>query len=277
MFVSNELAARIESAETSFMAEIVAGVQRRRPEVDAWCERFAGGCAGYAGPNVPVNKVVGIGFAGLPDSGKLSEIEKRYHERDTAVAIEVATHADPALFTMLGERGYKLTAFEDVVGVALPAVAGPRADAVELSVVAAGPEREPWLDVLVEGFTAPDAQGVDSHEDFQRDFLREIMRDLASVENFTAYLASIGGQVVGGGALRTHGGIAHLCGAATLPSARRRGVQTTLVSERLQAAFAAGSELALTATQPGSKSQENMKRQGFELLFSRAVMVLAKP
>lgn len=274
MFVTNELAASIEAAEASFLEDIIAGAAQRRPGIDAWSERIAGGCAGYAGPSVPVNKISGLGFGGVPDAEQFAAIERRYHERDTAALIEIATYADPAVFTFLSERGYRLTGFEDVVGVALPAAECARESSVELELLGADVSREAWLDCLIEGFAVPDAQGVESSEDFPRDFMREIMQDLASVADFAAYLARIEGEIAGGGALRTHSRIAHLCGAATLPPFRRRGVQTSLVSARLQDAARAGCEIAITVTQPGSKSQENMKRQGFELLFSRAVMVL---
>jgi len=274
IFVSNELAARIESAETELLHDIIQGSQQRRPDLDAWSERIAGGCAGYAGPGVPVNKIAGIGFAGVPDADALGAIERRYHERESGVSVEVATHADPEVFAFLMARGYRLTGFEDVLGVALPVSEGRRAEQVQLVTVAPGAEREPWFDCLIEGFAAPDEQGVQSNEDFPRDLVREVMRDLATIPDFTAYLARLDGEDVGGGALRTHGAIAHLCGAATVPAARRRGVQTTLLTERLQAAASAGCEIAVAFTQPGSKSQQNMIRQGFCLLYSRAILTL---
>jgi hypothetical protein len=58
-----------------------------------------------------------------------------------------------------------------------------------------------------------------------------------------------------------------------LPVFRRRGVQTALLRRRLADAYEAGCELALLTTSPGSKSQENGHRQGFELLYSRALLV----
>lgn len=254
--------------------DIIAGSQARRPALDAWSERIAGGCAGYAGPGVPVNKISGVGFGGVPDAVKMAAIEQRYRERECDVVVEIATHADPAVLAFYMDRGYRLLGFEDVLGIELPTPEGKRAPEVELVTVAPGDEREPWFDCLIEGFAVPDEQGVPSHEDFPRDFVREIMRDLATIPNFTAYLARIDGADVGGGSLRTHGAIAHLCGAATLPAARRRGVQTTLLTERLQAASAAGCELAVSVTNAGSKSQQNMVRQGFALLFSRAILQL---
>jgi GNAT superfamily N-acetyltransferase len=82
-------------------------------------------------------------------------------------------------------------------------------------------------------------------------------------------------EVAGGGSLYLHDGVALLCGAATLPAHRRRGVQAALLQARLAHARAMGCELAVVTTQPGSKSQQNVQRAGFELIYSRAILVRA--
>ncbi len=51
----------------------------------------------------------------------------------------------------------------------------------------------------------------------------------------------------------------------------RAGLHTALLSARLAAA--AGCDVAVIITQPGSKSQQNAQRQGFDLLYTRAVLV----
>ena len=51
---------------------------------------------------------------------------------------------------------------------------------------------------------------------------------------------------------------------------RRQGVQTALLSTRLADAAAAGCDIAVVTTAPGSKSQQNVHRQGFQLLYTRA-------
>jgi hypothetical protein len=68
-------------------------------------------------------------------------------------------------------------------------------------------------------------------------------------------------------------GVAQLCGAATLPAFRRRGVQTALLRRRLADARRASCDVAVMTTQPGSKSHENGHRRGFALLYARAVLV----
>ena len=58
-----------------------------------------------------------------------------------------------------------------------------------------------------------------------------------------------------------------------MPAHRLRGVQSTLLAHRLGHAARHGCDLVVVTTQPGSKSQQNVMRQGFELLYSRNVLV----
>jgi GNAT superfamily N-acetyltransferase len=81
--------------------------------------------------------------------------------------------------------------------------------------------------------------------------------------------------VAGGGAVRISDGLVQLAGAATLPSHRRRGVQSALLRARLLDAARQGCDLAVVTTEPASKSQENVQRAGFALLYARAVLIRA--
>jgi len=61
--------------------------------------------------------------------------------------------------------------------------------------------------------------------------------------------------------------------ADSAAAAAGRGVQSALLGTRLEVAAAAGCDVAVVTTQPGSKSQENAQRQGFELLYTRTILV----
>jgi N-acetylglutamate synthase-like GNAT family acetyltransferase len=135
-------------------------------------------------------------------------------------------------------------------------------------------EFDAWFTVVADGFAHPDAQGVPSHEDFPRDALERAERAFAAA-GVVRYIARRDGAVAGGASLHLADGLAQLAGAATAPAHRRRGVQTALLAARLADAAAAGCELAVVTTQPGSKSQQNVQRRGFELLYTRAVLVKA--
>lgn len=59
-----------------------------------------------------------------------------------------------------------------------------------------------WLDVVVEGFAAPDGQGVPSHESFPREVLSRAIGALATVEGEQRYVALRDGAVAGGASMR---------------------------------------------------------------------------
>jgi GNAT superfamily N-acetyltransferase len=57
------------------------------------------------------------------------------------------------------------------------------------------------------------------------------------------------------------------------PAFRRRGVQSALLAARVADATAAGCDLAAVTAQPGSPSHRNVQRRGFDLLYTRAVLI----
>src|SRR5262249_12371585 len=119
----------------------------------------------------------------------------------------------------------------------------------------------------------PDAQGVPSHEEFSREVIARAERDLVTAAGVRRYAALRDGVIAGGASFRAAEGVAQFTGAATAPAHRRRGIQTALVPARLADAVAAGADIAVVATQPGSKSQQNVQRRGFDLLYTRVILV----
>ena len=118
---------------------------------------------------------------------------------------------------------------------------------------------------------------MSSHESFSREILDQVIRDMASAGAVRRYLARRAGEIAGGASMRTFEGVAQLTGAASLPAHRRKGVQTALLAARLAEAGGSACDIAVVTTQPGSKSQENVQRQGFELIYTRAVLVRPLP
>ena len=107
-------------------------------------------------------------------------------------------------------------------------------------------------------------------EEFPREVYERAERAAAGV---LRYLALRDGEPAGGAGLRTSAGIAQFAGAGTAPAHRRRGVQSALLATRLADAVAAGCDVAAITVQPGSKSEQNAHRHGFDLLYTRAVLV----
>lgn len=276
LFCDITLAARIEQAEARFIAAC-GDAARRRTGSRGFTTPIAGGVAAYVEPDSPFNKVAGLGFAGPPDPGELAEIERAYAAQSAPaqsapVQAEVASLAEPELLEMLAGRGYRLVSFENVLGRAL----GGPVESVAPAGVEVGPsgddELEAWLGVVVEASLHPDTEGVPWHEEFPREILENAERDTAGLVQ--RYLARLDGSPAGGGSMHLSDGIAQLTGAGTAPAARRRGIQNALLTRRLADATAAGCDIAVITVQPGSKSQQNAQRRGFDLLYTRAVLAL---
>ncbi|MCM3886071.1 GNAT family N-acetyltransferase [Frankia sp. R82] len=275
MFCDPALAARIERAEAQLIIESnVAAHDRRRGDPPGFAIPVAGGVASFAEDGSPLNKVAGLGFDGVPEPAELAEIERAFADLGTPVQAEVATLADPAIALLLTGRGYRLVSFENVLGRALPGDHGPVTPAgIEIR-PSGQDEIDRWLEVMADGVAVADTDGVPSHEGFTREVLLGAMRDLATAGGVRRYGAWHDGEFAGGASLRISAGIAQFGGAATVPAHRRRGIQSALLAARLADAAAAGCEVAVITTQPGSTSQRNAQRRGFDLLYTRAILVL---
>ena len=87
-------------------------------------------------------------------------------------------------------------------------------------------------------------------------------------------LSGAGRRVAAGeAALNIDDNLAQLAGSGTAPPFRGRGVQKALVQRRLHHARDAGCDFAVVVTAPGSRSQANVMRRGFALLYARAILV----
>ncbi len=272
LFCGTALAERIERAEAQLIAKASETARRRTADTAGFVIPIAGGVASFAEEGSPFNKVAGLGFGGVPDAAALDEIERAFATCTAPVQVELAHLADPAIGAVLTGRGYRLVSFENVLGLAL----GGEHKRVTPPGVEVRPsgndEFEPRLDVVADGFAHPDAQGVPLHEEFPREVIARAERDFAAA-GVRRYAALRGGVIAGGAGMRIAGGVAQLTGAATAPAHRRQGVQTALLPARLADAAAADCDIAAVTTQPGSKSQRNVQRRGFDLLYTRAVLV----
>ena len=271
LFCDTALAGRIERVEAELIARC-SEAARRRAGTAGLVIPVAGGVASFAGEGSPYSKVAGLGFGGVPDPAALDEIEKAFAAHGCAVQVELAELADPAIIALLAGRGYRLESFENVLGRTLTGGLErvmPPGTEVRLS---GEEEFGAWLDVVAEGSVHPETQGVPWHEEFPREVIIAAERDSAAAGT-VRYAALRDGVIAGGATMRIAEGVAQLTGAATAPAHRRRGVQSALLSARLADAAAADCDVAVITTQPGSKSHQNAQRQGFDLLYARAVLV----
>jgi GNAT superfamily N-acetyltransferase len=272
LFCDIALAERIERVEAEMIA-LAGEAARARTAQPGFVIPLAGGVATFIEDGSPFNKVAGLGFGGIPSEAALDEVERAFGARECPVQVELSNLAEPAIGALLTDRGYRLVSFENVLGRAIEGQPEPVV-APGVEVRRSGDEEfQAWHRVIVDGFAHPDTQGVPSHEEFPDEIIERAERDLAAAGG-VRYIALCDGVVAGGAGLRIAEGVAQMTGAATAPAHRRRGVQTALLAARLTEAAAAGCDIAVVTTQPGSKSQQNVQRRGFELLYTRAVLLL---
>ena len=124
LFCDTALAGRIERVEAQLIAQ-GSEASRRRAGTAGFVIPVAGGVASFAGEDSPFNKVAGLGFAGVPDSAALDEIEKAFAACGSPVQIELAHLSGPAVGALLTGRGYQLESFENVLGRAATRGRGP--------------------------------------------------------------------------------------------------------------------------------------------------------
>lgn len=275
MFTTASLAARIERAEAGMILECVRAAERRLPPEQAIAREINGGVAAYVEPGAPFNKVAGVGFDGVPAADVLDDIERQFEARQAPLQFEVSTLADPELARTLTSRGYQLVGFENVLGLALRAASEGKAGPADIEVTPAAPEEAYiWMATVITGFETPDVfDGPPTHESFARETLERVFGDTLAAAGFERFIARRKGTIAGGASFRIQDGVAQLNGAATLPAHRRQGVQTALLRYRLHEAMTRGCDVAVVTTQPGSKSQENVEKAGFSLLYARAILI----
>ena len=277
MFASIELGRRIEGAEARMMAAFAEVARTKAAPGNVLLEPIGGGVAVLVRRDSPMNKAIGLGFDGVIDEVRLAAIEGAWHARGAPLQIELATLARCEVAQQLAVRGYELRAFENVLGCGpasarLEAAPGFRvedADALDPGA---------FVDCMVDSFLHADGSGAGSADQFARDDLVAAMKESMAMPGMRRYAVRVDGAIAGAASMHVDAqGIAQLCGAATAPPYRRRGIQAALLRTRLADAARAGCEVAVITTQPGSKSQANAQRQGFSLLYSLASLVQPPP
>ncbi len=249
----------------------MAEVSRAHGIAGAFGLAIGRGAAVYCGPGAPMTKVIGVALGEPLLDADIDAIEQAFLPFGECPGLEIASLGDHASVRRLEARGYRLQRIELVLGCDIEALL-PQVlpDGIR---VTTGPEEE-WARIAVEGFAAAETvTGRDAPaEQYDAAALEQVVRQFGGVTSIVRYVAFLHGEAAGSASARVDEGIYQLCGAATLPRHRRQGIQSALLSGRLEAACAAGCDLAVVTVEPGSRSQANVQRRGFVPLYSRLVM-----
>jgi GNAT superfamily N-acetyltransferase len=265
------LAQRVERTEIDFCA-VGAGVGL--PGGAASIE--VGGGRGVCGqPGSPMNKVLGLGLGAPVTDEDLDALELFYDERECPIQIELCPLVSMDLVARLQTRGYVLKGFENELACELPqdAHAAPATHELHVEVLTGDQDQEEFLRATVEGFAVPD-WGSSPAEGPAADIVDTIGRAMRQFihPDIVRYLVRINGEPAGAAASVITNGVLGIFGTGTRPQFRRRGVQSAIVAKALECA-SGRADLAIATTEPGSISQRTFERFGFQVLYTRAILL----
>lgn len=247
--MSLSLPARLEAAEA---ANALAFAQTCPGLV---AESIAGGCALFAGVGSMVTHALGIGMNGPISVEEFDRLEHFFRARGSASLIDLCPLADLSVIEQITRRGYKVVEFNNVLARPVRYYETPPKLPARLIRRGEGPV---WNRVVAQGFSGMEVPPI------------EFDQALSHTAEFSqCFLSEIAGTPVAGGALGIQNRVALFYGDATLLGFRGRGFQRALIQARLEAASAAGCELAMVSVLPGSGSQRNYERAGFNLVYMR--------
>lgn len=268
LFADQALGQRVEQHEAANALGTVQTLARLWPETRACAIPVGAGVAVFTGKQGYLNRALGVGLDGPIDEALLDEVEAFYQELEMPAQFEVSSLADPSLVSALGVRGYRLTRFfHKLIRPLTPedAILETPFGVQILPVAPGSPEAEIWVETVARGFAADESQPLD-------ELSLRWTRLALHLPHVQLFLALVGEEPAGGGAMVLHAGMASLFSTSTRAALRRRGVQRALLHARISVAAAAGGEAVHVMTLPGNTSQHNVERVGFRLAYSKAVL-----
>jgi GNAT superfamily N-acetyltransferase len=264
VIITAELARRLEIAEALDGVDCAEASCRLQPESGSSVHAVAGGFCLFCGESSPLTHALGIGLHGPVSKEEVLEMEDFFRSRGAGVIVDITPYTDPAVRELLGERGYHITDMNTVLVRAVRADEELPGNAAGITVrTALSSESELYGKTVICGFLSRDELTED-----------EVIlgQTLFHMPNAMALFALAGEEAAGGCGMSARNGVASFFGDATLPRFRGRGVHAAMILERLRRAQSAGCDLATAGTQPGSTSQRNYQRLGFEVAYSKITM-----
>jgi hypothetical protein len=222
----------------------------------------AGGCAIFAGPDSPLTQAVGLGLNGPVADAEIDALESFFRSRGARVSVDLSPLADPTFVAALADRGYRPAEFNNVL---VKRLAGTEITLTPRARRALAGEEDLWSHTVGRGFF--EQIELTSAE-------MDVGRAIFAMPGSMCYLAATDrGEPAGGGALAVRNGLATLFADSTVAGFRRGGLHRELIVARLNEAMAQGCDMATASTLPGSGSQRNYERLGFQVAYTKLTLL----
>lgn len=253
--------------------------------------RIAGGLLTRGDPGTWINTTSGLGMGlGATTPVTAADVDALiawFEEKGIEPRAEVCPFAHPSTWNELGKAGFVIRTFENVFVADLvtsPVRAAPQPLGDGITIVRVdrydGAAVRAYAQAICAGFTHPTPPPKEDIELWMR-----VVRE----DNCIALAAMDGDRVVGGGCTEsarltlhkesnhTSHSMAILFGLSVLPEYRKRGIQQAMIAERLKLARADGAQFATISARPGVATERNARRMGFEVAYTKAIVVRPGP
>jgi len=263
IYSDKELSQKLERTEASANADFVETRARLFPASGATWIEVAGAYAMFDGVESPCTQSFGLGMFDEVKPAHLDEIEAFFSERGAPVFHEVSPMADPSLLSLFHERGYHPIELSSVMYRELDPSSSSWSQMnsrVVTRMIDEG-ESDMWAEISATGW-APEQPDL-------YDFLLAIGNVTSNTRGGSPFIAELEGRAIAAAGFSIYGDVCIMAGASTIPEARRQGAQNALLAARLNHAVDRGCTLAMMAALPGSQSQKNAQKNGFNIAYTR--------
>ncbi len=252
LYVTKELAFNMESCIKHTHIEMTKALACGR------IHQVGDGVACFAGFSSFFSQVIAWGF-GLNCKQFKTQIEAIEHFYRTLghphVDIEVCPLVGMDLPIALSERGYTVGEWNNVSYINIKNYSPVLNNSPYHVGEVPSSQLEQWAHQVALGF---------GHLPAQEQFYH-----YACLNHVTAFAVYKQEQMIAGGSIALHNGFADLGVTSTLAPYRGRGLQKLLIHARLQHAARLGISTALVTTEPGSISDLNVQKTGFQCAYTR--------
>lgn len=269
IYLDRTLSQKLERTEARANADFVETRANLDPASGAEWIDVAGTYAMFDGPESPCTQTFGLGLFDEITGDHLDELEKFFVSRGAPVFHEVSPMADPSLMELLNSRGYKPIELTSVMYRELELVPPLGGEPSEERRLTTGLTTRIIDESEADLWAATSAAGWSTEMEGLADFMLGFGRISARCNGSYPYLAELDGKAISTGMLFIYEDVCILAGASTVLEARKQGAQNALLADRLEFATNRGCKLAIMAAAPGSQSQKNAQKNGFNIAYTR--------
>jgi GNAT superfamily N-acetyltransferase len=262
--IDDEFCKHIERGEVLGWRSCLEHGRSAFPDRGIAITEIAGAPVCFAGVDSPFSQSVGLGLNAAVSDEHIQAITEFYHSQSAPARLVTSPVAGDELSRKLIAHGFTVEEYENVLAGDVRRMDGEHDPRVDVCT-----DAELWAEYSARAFE----DGAEPSN-----ALRFISILIASHPDVSALILRENGEIVTTGCLGIErNGVAGFFGTSTSPAARGRGYQTALIRDRIARARERGAVLARASARPGSASERNFRRCGFQVLYTRTTWIRALP